>query len=234
MPTNLAWLRTIVEPDGSFKETTWSERQSAMTTATNPTNGTRLPRAAPVDRSWAGFEARLAAALRCLPVDQFLILSTQPATQDDPIYYVQFAQGGPSGLRAEAVSNAYLLPAGQLSPSQEAALASAGWQAPYARAERPENYNRQWPMPAPFTDVAALAVATLRDVFGVVRPANLRYRRFARRGRGDLTEPGLGIPAEAPGALGAAGRYGWGRHIDRRQLMRSRVSTTRGQWTGRR
>ena len=54
-----------------------------------------------------GIEARLAAALSRLPARQYLVLSAEgPASCS---YYVQFAQGGPIGLLAEAVSNQYLL-----------------------------------------------------------------------------------------------------------------------------
>jgi len=56
---------------------------------------------------WDDFEARLVAALERMALDQYLILSTRPAGDDESLYFVQFAQGGRAGFRAEAVSNRY-------------------------------------------------------------------------------------------------------------------------------
>jgi hypothetical protein len=147
--------------------------------------------------SWDDFEARLVAALERMALDQYLILSTRPAGDDESLYYVQFAQGDRAGFRAEAVSNRYLTGAAQLSPAQEDAMAALGWQFPDPHATKPENFSRQWPMPAPFAEAARLAVGTLRQVYGVGRPADLVYRRFTRDGH-DSAEPGLGIDAERP------------------------------------
>ena len=147
--------------------------------------------------SWDDFEARLVAALERMALDQYLILSSRPAGDDESLYYVQFAQGDRAGFRAEAVSNRYLTGAAQLSPAQEDAMAALGWQFPDPHATKPENFSRQWPMPAPFAEAARLAVRTLREVFGVGRPAELVYRRFTREGH-DFAEPGLGIDAKRP------------------------------------
>jgi hypothetical protein len=146
---------------------------------------------------WDDFEARLVAALERMALDQYLILSTRPAGDDESLYYVQFAQSGRAGFRAETVSNRYLTGAAQLPPAQEEAMADLGWQFPDPHATKPENFSRQWPMPAPFPEVSRLAVRTLREVFGVGRPGDLVYRRFAREGH-DFAEPGLGIDAERP------------------------------------
>jgi hypothetical protein len=147
--------------------------------------------------SWDDFETRLVAALERMALDQYLILSTRPAGDDESLYYVQFAQGDRAGFRAEAVSNRYLTGAAQLSPAQEDAMAALGWQFPDPHATKPENFSRQWPMPAPFPEAARLAVRTLREAYGVGRPAELVYRRFTREGH-DFAEPGLGIDAERP------------------------------------
>jgi len=166
-----------------------------MTDQSNPA-ATGDPRLAD-EMSWDDFEARLAAVLERMALDQFFILSTRPAGDDESLYFVQFAQGGRAGFLAEAVSNRYLTGAAQLPPDQEEAMAALGWQFPDHHATKPENFSRQWPMPAPFADVAALAVRTLREVYGVERPADLVYRRFTREGH-DFAEPGLGIDAERP------------------------------------
>ena len=147
--------------------------------------------------TWAGFEGRLATALERMAVDQFFILSTRGADDDESLYYVQFAQGGRAGFVAEAVSNEYLMGGRQLSPAQEEAMGGLGWMFPTPRASKPENFNRQWPMPTPVAEIARLAIRTLREVYGVERPSDLVYRRFARGGH-DFAEPGLGIDAERP------------------------------------
>jgi hypothetical protein len=147
--------------------------------------------------TWADFETRLAAALERMALDQYLILSTRPAGDDESLYFVQFAQGGRAGFLAEAVSNRFLMGAAQLSPAQEDAMAALGWQFPDHHATKPENFSRQWPLPAPFPEAARLAIRTLRQVYGVGRPADLVYRRFTREGH-DFAEPGLGIDAERP------------------------------------
>ena len=146
---------------------------------------------------WDEFETRLAAALERMAIDQYLILTKRLAGVDESLYFVQFAQGGRAGFLAEAVSNRYLTGAAQLPPAREEAMADLGWQFPDPHASMPENFSRQWPMPAPFPEAARLAVWTLREVFGVGRPAELVYRRFTREGH-DFAEPGLGIDAERP------------------------------------
>ena len=147
--------------------------------------------------SWDDFETRLTAALERMALDQFLILTKRPAGNDGSLYFVQFAQGDRAGFLAEAVSNRYLMGAAQLSPAQEDAMAALGWQFPDHHATKPENFSRQWPLPAPFPEAARLAIRTLRQVYGVGQPADLVYRRFTREGH-DFAEPGLGIDAERP------------------------------------
>ena len=154
---------------------------------------------------WEDFEARVAASLERMALDQYFILSTRPRRDDESLYFVQFAQGGRAGFLAEAVSNRHLMGAAQLAPGQEEAMAALGWQFPDHHATKPENFSRQWPMPVPFADVAALAVRTLREVYGVERPADLVYRRFSRDGH-DFAEPGLGIDAERPTTPRGKGR----------------------------
>jgi len=157
-----------------------------------PVSGVPRPRL-----SWEEFEARLAASLARMALDQYLILSTRPARKGATTYYVQFAQGGRAGFRAEAVSNSFLSGPERLSPAQEDAMGELGWQFPDPGATRDPNFSRQWPMPVPFADIAHLAVRTLREVHGVARPADLLYRRFSRDGEA-FAEPSLGIRAERP------------------------------------
>jgi hypothetical protein len=170
------------------------DKPRGSTKAATATAGEDQP--APESLTWEGFEDRLVGVLGRMATDTYLILST-PDTGDAPCYYVQFAQGGKAGLLAEAVSNDYLEGAGALSPAQEEQLGDLGWQWPHPHSKTDRNFSRQWPMPAPFGEVAHLAVRTLREVYGIERPSRLVYRRFARAGS-DFAEPELGIDAEPP------------------------------------
>lgn len=153
------------------------------------------PPTAPDDTlTWAGFEQRLAAALGRMRDDTFLIVST-PGDETVPACYVQFAAGA-WGLRAEAVSSLFLPADRPLTEGQEATLGALGWQPPGAGDDGGPNWSRVWPPPPPFAEVAALAIRTLREVYGVARPTDLRhsYRSFERV----LDDPDLGIPPERP------------------------------------
>ena len=130
--------------------------------------------------SWDDFETRLTAALERMALDQFLILTKRPAGNDGSLYFVQFAQGDRAGFLAEAVSNRYLTGAAQLSPAQEDAMAALGWQFPDHHATNPENFSRQWPMPAPFPEAARRR-----------RPGAASQSRVGRpRGRGPASATG--------------------------------------------
>ena len=83
------------------------------------------PPAPSLGRNWQPFADRLAAALATLEEDQNLILAVEHRQR-----FVQFAGSGASGLRAEAVSNAYLAETDQLTGDQVAALTAAGWRSP--------------------------------------------------------------------------------------------------------
>ena len=146
--------------------------------------------------AWDEFEGRLTRSLASMATDSYLILTLTPDAAGDAHRYVQFAQAGPTGLRAEAVGNGFLPGPDRLTPAQEAALLALGWQAPYPWAKKPQNWSREWPMPAPFEEVAALAVRTLREVYGTEAPEDLAYRRFTRDGE-DFDDRLLGIAREA-------------------------------------
>jgi Putative bacterial sensory transduction regulator len=144
------------------------------------------------DMSWEQFGGRLAAVLGRMAAGSYLILSSR--ADDEIVYYVQFAQGGRGGFRAEAESNNFLAGRWALSPAQEEQLAGLGWQCPMP-GDSDLNFMRQWPTPAPYAEIASLALRSLREVYGIERPSELVYRRFAKGGR-DFAEPELGIAAE--------------------------------------
>ncbi|MCU0506146.1 MAG: YbjN domain-containing protein [Chloroflexi bacterium] len=143
--------------------------------------------------AWEAFEARLAAVLARMAVDSHLVLSTRGEL--DEAYHVHFAQGGRPGFRARAVGNRSLPASRALSPAQEERLGALGWQWPSDHCGDHRDFSRQWPMRAPFREVARLAVRTLREVYGVDRPADLVYRRFDDAGRA-FVEPALGIEVD--------------------------------------
>lgn len=144
--------------------------------------------------AWDDFERRLAAALERMLDATFLILSTRP---DDPGggCYVQFAAGD-WGLRAEAVSSSFLPANRPLTPEQEIDLEGLGWLPPGSGEDAGPNFFRIWPAPAPAAEVARQAVRTLREVYGVTSPAELRhtYTSFERV----LEDPDLGTEPERP------------------------------------
>ena len=87
-----------------------------------------------------------------------------------------------------------------LSPEAEERLGELGWQWPEPAGGDDRNFHREWPNPAPWTEIAALTVRSLREVFGVPMPASLR---FLHRGfpdfAGRLPRLNLGIaPDRSP------------------------------------
>ncbi len=153
---------------------------------------------------WDELEARLASALERLRPDTFLILSLAAHAPGGTAPYVQFLNFGPPGLRVEASSNRYLAPAHALTPDAEDRLGRLGWQWPLGEGEDDRNFHREWPIPAPWAEIASLAVRTLRDVFGVASPGQLRsLQRAAPAFEGRLPRLDLGIRAQrVPRRLG--------------------------------
>jgi hypothetical protein len=149
----------------------------------------RDPEAEP---AWADLERRLAAVLGRLRDETFLIVSTA-ADDDDRVCYVQFAAGD-WGLRAEAVSSRFLPSDRPLTAEQETALVALGWLPPGQEENAGPNFSRRWPAPAPVEEVARQAVRTLREVYGVAIPRQLRhtYKSFERV----LEDPDLGTQPE--------------------------------------
>jgi hypothetical protein len=154
-------------------------------------------RSAPDGPGWEEFESRLAAALGRMKPDTFLVLTVSTPRSGGPGPYVQYAHSGRRGFRAEASGNHFLAAPNALSPEAEELLGELGWQWPEPAGGDDRNFHREWPNPAPWGEVAALSVRTLRDVFGVVSPGSLRYlHRGFLAFEGRLPRLDLGIPAE--------------------------------------
>jgi hypothetical protein len=135
--------------------------------------------------AWAKFERALAKAIGELNGDEFLVICSKHDNR-----FVQFAGQGPFGMRAEAVSNAYLDAQERLSAMASDALIRLGWQPPtYVPEDESDNPVDGSPNffldiapPVPWDRLAALAVVTLRDVFGIGHPGLIAYDAFAEGG----------------------------------------------------
>jgi len=159
------------------------------------TNLQQVASSAPsLGRDWKAFADRLAAALAALGEDQNLILVVEHRHR-----FVQFTGSGTSGLRAEAVSNAYLADTDQLTGHQVAALVAGGWRRPThapdaSKSEKDPagspNFFADFDAPVPFEAVADFAVRTLFQVFEVAHPDQLVYNAFHTEG-GQLSLPDL-------------------------------------------
>ena len=152
-----------------------------------------------VPMSWDEFTRRLADGLGAMAIESFLVLSL-PADDAGARAFVQFAHwagddGASEGLRAETIGSAYLPDTRRLTPVQEERLDALAWQRS-AADQKGENLFMEWSTPAPFTEVAAIAARTLREVYGVVEPSELRYR-YASFDPVEVGDLDLGIEAVA-------------------------------------
>jgi hypothetical protein len=160
--------------------------------------------------AWEQLTTRLGRALSVLEEDNFLILSVKGTGAElgedgrpGSPRYVQFAGQGTFGLRAEAVSNAYLAGPEQLTEDQERHLERLGWSSPTCAPGTParddpdgsSNYYFDFGAPVPFAVVGALATRTLRDVHGAAHPGSLQYTAFTASGECILL-PELGLMRE--------------------------------------
>ena len=151
--------------------------------------------------SWDEFAHRLADGISRMALESFLILSL-PDDVAGMRAYVQFAHwvnedGASEGLRTEAVGSTNLPDTRPLTPAQEERLDALAWQRP-STDSKAGNFLRDWSMPAPFAEAAAMAVRTLREVYGVAEPAELRCRYALFEG-GDVEDLALGLePEERP------------------------------------
>lgn len=169
------------------------------------------------EAAWPEFEARLGASLGSLPPDGYLVLEVHARAghvgSGGPggrgavgcpggVPFVQFAREG-SSLLAEAAGNRHLTGELQLDPGREATLAAMGWEPPSPGVAHRCNWSHRWRGRVPFAMVAALAVRTLRGVYGAVTAAEIRYARFARDGRA-MPDPALGVDG-----IDGSGASGW-------------------------
>jgi len=125
-----------------------------------------------IDRSissaWAEFQSRLSEVISMIDESGDLTIGTSSSGDQAP--YVRFSCPEPDLIRCEAASNAVLDRGFQLSDAQTSAMERLGWRPPVDGGRRPTaNF---WVEAAQEDSdrVSELAVAALRDVYGVQHP----------------------------------------------------------------
>jgi len=164
--------------------------------ATTDLRAKRPSTASTRSEAWDLFGDQLAGALAEMEAGQYLVVNVRGR----PEYYVQFAQGGTRGLRAETASNANLEDWELLDEEAKGVLDRLGWRAPADVSSSgttggAPNYSKTWSVPVPYAAVAALAVRTFDEVLEVRRPEELAYRAFTEAGA-ELSLPRLAIAPE--------------------------------------
>ena len=158
---------------------------------------------------WQDLESGLAHVLPDLGRGDVLIVSHR--TSD---VFVQFAAHGRDGMRAEAISNDYFTKGRRLSPAAVRALVKCGWHRPTHSAavedsthpeEGSPNFYLDLERPVRFAQLAALTVKSLREVYKVRLPSELKYIAFDRDGAEIRfptlklrPQPAVEVPAAAP------------------------------------
>ena len=128
-------------------------------------------------RSWAEFQSRLSEVISMIDESADLTIGTA-AVNPDGVPFVRFSAPDRHVVRCEAAGNATLNDDFQLRPAQLTAMEELGWHPPSAEpgggadfwVERPQDDSDQ---------LAALAVAALRDVYGVQHPVFLAPDQLA-------------------------------------------------------
>ena len=132
-------------------------------------------------RAWRRFQIALADHVVAMDDDDILVVAAEVAGEDGTgcAPYVQFCAWGDDLVRAEVSSNQYLAAEVALGPNAEASLVEMGWEAPTHEADdEPDEGSANFHLDAERREgdrLAAMAVAALRDVFGVPHPAFLDW-----------------------------------------------------------
>ncbi len=121
-------------------------------------------------RAWSEFQVRLAEVLSMMDDSADLTIGTEAVTERAP--YVRFRSPSRDLVRAEAAGNASLGETFQLTPGQLAAMEEAGWGPPSGEPGGSPDFTAERDQDDSET-LSALAVAALRDVYGVQHPVFL-------------------------------------------------------------
>ena len=135
-----------------------------------------------IDRStaqaWAEFQSRLSEIISMIDDSGDLTIGTESVT-DAAAPYVTFSSPERDLLRTEAASNAVLGADFQLSPRALGDMEGLGWQPPTVEPPRPTaNFWAEAPQEKS-ERLSELAVAALRDVYGVQHPVFLAPDQLA-------------------------------------------------------
>lgn len=129
-------------------------------------------------QAWADFQGRLSEIISVIDDTGDLTIGAATAS-DDPGPFVRFSCPERDLVRCEAASNATLGEDFQLSVDQLSTMEQLGWQAPVSTGGRP-SANFWVEVPQEESDRASeLAVAALRDVYGVQHPVFLAPDQLA-------------------------------------------------------
>jgi hypothetical protein len=128
-------------------------------------------------RAWTEFEVRLSEVISMIDESADLTICTA-AVRHVGGPFVRFRCPAPHTIRAEAASNATLSSDHQLGPDQLTAMEELGWQPPGAEPEAGPDFWVQRPQDEA-DQLAGLAVAALRDVYGVLHPVFLAPDQLA-------------------------------------------------------
>jgi len=123
----------------------------------------------------------------------YLILSSRE--DDEIVYYVQFAQGGRGGIRAEAESNNFLAVGGRCHRCKRSSWPGSAGNA-RCRATAISTSCASGPLPRHMPRCQPCGAEPAR-VYGTNGPAELVYRGSPRPG--GLCRPALGLKPEKPG-----------------------------------
>jgi len=131
---------------------------------------------AKVAAAWHDFETALAGAVPASP-DTRLDLTLDPTASGTgtAVYQVSLVGGVDGELAAFAVGNAELPEGYRLERGAVGQLVALGWSPPGVVEGSGERFGFRASVPAEAEEVAALATATLRDVYGAPHPAFLTY-----------------------------------------------------------
>jgi hypothetical protein len=136
------------------------------------------------DQEWTRLTDNLALCLASLVEDDYLVISYKRAN-----YYLQFAAQGQFGMRVEAASNAYIVPAqARLSAEGYGAMNQLGWQIPTVLPggepdpDGSPNFFVDLASPVDFKSLSELAIRTFRQVYGMRHPGQLQYKAFSSGG----------------------------------------------------
>lgn len=163
-----------------------------------------------LDRSiaegWAGFQARLSEVISMMDDSGDLTISAE-SEGEGVAPFLRFSAVGSDRLRCEVASNANLGPTHRLSGEQLEAMRAMGWHEATADGQPPTASFWVEETAEECDRVSELAVAALRDVFGVPHPVFLAPDQLAEVLRGPTPgEPGVAMSLRGTAEPGAQQR----------------------------